>query len=275
MTTGARRIDHVVLAVRDLDAAAALYRRLGFQVGARNRHPWGTENHVVQLGSSFLELITVAEPGLIPSHGPRRFSFGRFVADHLERREGLAMLVLDSADAAADAAAFRRAGLADLEPFSFERTGRTADGTATRVAFTLAFASDDRLPDAAFFTCQQHVPEAFWSPALQRHANGATDVTEVVLEVADPADHTDLLTAFTGAASSDGRRYALAAGGTLRLARTTGTEHLTGFAVAVPTLDPVLRVLRADGVRHERSDDRVAVGPDECFGVQVELVRTT
>ena len=38
-----RPLDHLVLAVRDLDAAAAFYRALGFQVGARNRHPWGTE----------------------------------------------------------------------------------------------------------------------------------------------------------------------------------------------------------------------------------------
>ena len=43
-----RRIDHLVVAVRDLDGAAAFYERLGFQVGARNRHPWGTENRIVQ-----------------------------------------------------------------------------------------------------------------------------------------------------------------------------------------------------------------------------------
>jgi catechol 2,3-dioxygenase-like lactoylglutathione lyase family enzyme len=42
-------LDHVVHAVRDLDAAAELYRRLGFTVGARNRHAWGTHNHLVQL----------------------------------------------------------------------------------------------------------------------------------------------------------------------------------------------------------------------------------
>ena len=43
-----RRIDHLVVAVRDLDGAGRFYERLGFQVGARNRHPWGTENRLVQ-----------------------------------------------------------------------------------------------------------------------------------------------------------------------------------------------------------------------------------
>jgi catechol 2,3-dioxygenase-like lactoylglutathione lyase family enzyme len=44
-----RGLDHIVHAVRDLDAAAELYRSLGFTVGARNRHPWGTHNIIVQL----------------------------------------------------------------------------------------------------------------------------------------------------------------------------------------------------------------------------------
>jgi hypothetical protein len=42
-----RRLDHLVLPARDLDDRAELYRRIGFTVGARNRHPWGTENHIV------------------------------------------------------------------------------------------------------------------------------------------------------------------------------------------------------------------------------------
>ena len=72
-----RGLDHIVHAVRDLDAAAELYRRLGFTVGARNRHPWGTHNHLVQLPGFFVELLTVAEPEKLGTDG---FSilFGRF-----------------------------------------------------------------------------------------------------------------------------------------------------------------------------------------------------
>ena len=54
-------LDHLVHAVRDLEQAAELYRRLGFTVGARNQHSWGTHNHLVQLPGFFLELLTVAE----------------------------------------------------------------------------------------------------------------------------------------------------------------------------------------------------------------------
>ena len=65
----ARGLDHIVHAVRDLDAAAELYRHLGFQVGARNRHPWGTHNHVVQFPGFFIELLTLAEPDKLDSDG--------------------------------------------------------------------------------------------------------------------------------------------------------------------------------------------------------------
>ena len=56
-----RAVDHLVIAAHDLPAQAALYRRLGFQVGARNRHPWGTENHIVQFDGAFLELIGLGD----------------------------------------------------------------------------------------------------------------------------------------------------------------------------------------------------------------------
>jgi len=77
-----RRIDHLVLAVHELDRAAARYARPGFIVGARNRNPWGTENRVIQLRSSFLELIAVADADLIPPPAaPLRLR--RFVRDEL------------------------------------------------------------------------------------------------------------------------------------------------------------------------------------------------
>src|ERR1700742_1570678 len=118
MSQISRRIDHVVVAVHDLDAAGALYERLGFQVSGRNRHPWGTENRLVQFPTSFIEIVTVgADPGLIPEHTAKQFSFGAFMRDYLRRREGLAMLVLSSDDAKADAALYSREGIGSFDPF--------------------------------------------------------------------------------------------------------------------------------------------------------------
>jgi hypothetical protein len=86
---------------------------------ARNRHPWGTENRLIQFPRNFIELITAGEGADIPPPEPGPFRFAAFVAAYLARREGLAMFVLDSDDAKADAAAFAAAGIGEVEPFFF------------------------------------------------------------------------------------------------------------------------------------------------------------
>src|SRR6202162_2176230 len=130
-------LDHIVHAVHDLDAAAELYRRAGFTVGARNRHPWGTHNRIVQFPGVFIELIAVGEPELIAPPTARSFSFGDFTRSFLGREQGLAMLVLEGEDAAADVADFRKAGIGHFEQFDFEREAKRPDGATVKVAFSL------------------------------------------------------------------------------------------------------------------------------------------
>jgi glyoxalase-like protein len=184
--------------VHDLDAAGARYAQLGFTVGARNRHPWGTHNRIVQCPGVFIELLTVGEPELIPPAAPRTFSFGAFTRDFLAHHEGLSMLVLEGKGAAADAEAFRAAGIGDFAVFDFAREAKRPDGSTVNVAFSLAFAADAGAPDTGYFTCQQHHPENFWNPAFQAHPNGVTGIAGVVLVAENPADHHVFLKAFSG-----------------------------------------------------------------------------
>lgn len=184
-------------AVHDLDAAGETYQRLGFTVGARNRHPWGTHNRIVQFPGVFIELLGLGEAERIPPARPRSFSFGAFTRDFLAKGEGLSMLVVEG-KGAADAEAFRAAGIGDFEPFHFEREGKRPDGTAVKVAFSLAFASDPKAPDTGFFTCQHHHPENFWNPAFQSHQNGVAAIAGVVFVADNPSDHHIFLSAFAG-----------------------------------------------------------------------------
>ena len=198
-----RGLDHIVHAVHDLDAAAALYRRLGFQVGARNVHPrvWGTQNHIVQFAGTYIELLAVADESGIAPHAPRQFSFGAFNRDFLKRGEGLSMLVLEGRGAV-DTDEFRTRGIGDFALYEFEREGRRPDGTAIKLAFALAFAAAPFAPEAGFFTSQHRYPENFWTPAFQLHLNGAERVVGVVAVADDPSRYRDFLLAFTGAAET-------------------------------------------------------------------------
>jgi hypothetical protein len=186
--------------VRDLDAAADLYRRLGFAVGARNRHPWGTHNHIVQMPGFFIELLTFAEPEKLGNDG---FStmFAAYNRDFVSHGEGFSLLILESKDAHADAVTFSAAGVAASEDLRFERAAKRPDGSSVKVGFSLAFAEDKAARDIHFAACQQHYPENFWNAAFQEHTNGVAGVAGVVVVADQPERHQSFFEVFAGAAA--------------------------------------------------------------------------
>ena len=139
MTDSGQAIDHIVIAVRDLDRIAARYEALGFTLTPRAQHAWGTANRLVQFrGRNFIELLEIDRPELIPDPDPPQFGFGAFNRDFLARREGFSMLVLQGTDSRADVARFEAAGLDSYAPFDFERQATLPDGAVVRVAFSIA-----------------------------------------------------------------------------------------------------------------------------------------
>jgi hypothetical protein len=79
------RLDHVVYAVRDLDAAAGRLRRdLGLDSVPGGRHPgWGTANVIVPLGDGYVELISAVDRDEAAAS-----VFGRQVLEATEDGEG-------------------------------------------------------------------------------------------------------------------------------------------------------------------------------------------
>jgi catechol 2,3-dioxygenase-like lactoylglutathione lyase family enzyme len=258
-----RGLDHIVHAVRDLDAAAALYRSLGFTVGARNRHPWGTHNHIVQLPGVFIELLTLAEPDKLGDDG---FSlmFGAYNGEFIKRHEGLSLLILESCDAEADETAFRAAGIAAAEVMRFEREGKRPDGTTVKVAFSLAFADDKLAPEIHFASCQQHYPDNFWNPAFQKHVNGASGVAGVIAVAEEPAHHRAFMQAFAGAeatSTKDGFSIATPCG-TIEVA--TPGAFFQRFGVTAPD---VSRGARLAAIRFTAADASLLQGVPELAGM--------
>ena len=236
-----RGLDHIVHAVRDLDAAAALYRSLGFTVGARNRHPWGTHNYLVQFPGFFIELLTLAEPDKLGSDGFSNL-FGHYAGEFLKQHEGLALLILESKDAAADEADFRAAGIAASETMRFEREGRRPNGATVKVGFSLAFAQDRLAPAIHFAVCQQHYPENFWNPEFQKHANGASGIAGAVVVANEPERHRGFLENFAGAAATptEGGFSIATPRGTIDM--TTPAAFVARFGVKPPDLSAGARL---------------------------------
>ena len=284
----ARPIDHLVIAVRDLDAARAAYGRLGFTLTPVARHPFGTSNSLAQLQGSFLELLAVTDPAAIAEPAEAEFSFGDFNRRYLMRREGLSMLALKSEDAAADRAEFDARGLPAYEPFHFSRTARGPDGAEREVAFSLAFTSDARMPEAGFFTCRHHFPENFWRLEYQRHPNGAMRVEAAVLAARDPADFHEFLTCLTG--QHDMRSDSLGidfdlGGGHLQVMAPVAVGAFFGLdaevdrhprfvavRIAVADLSAARALLETNGVRFSERSGAVVVPPEAACGVALAFV---
>ncbi len=283
----ARGIDHLVPAVRDLEKARKLYAGLGFTCTPKGQHDWGTANFLVQLDGSFIEVLTVDRPERLVDPGEGEFSFGRFTESFLQRGEGFAMLVLESADRDADLAEFKALGLKTFAPFDFSRRAILPSGEAVTVSFSLGFVGDDVTPDIGYFTCQHHAPQYFWKKEYQSHPNTALAVSEVAMVSSDPKSHTEFLTGFSGSDSVttgsdeiivETPRGRITVQTLAKSAEVWGAPNpvfeapcLRGFRIAVADL-PVARKCASDnGLSFVNRDREILFPASEAMGTAIIL----
>ena len=271
-----RPIDHLVLAVPDLAAAAATYRALGFSVGTRNRHPWGTENHVVQLEGAFLEIIGLADDYVAPAPHHPAAPFAAEVEAAASRGGGLILVALRSEDAAAESRRLSAAGLGSGRMLHFGRTAETIEGERRELSFTLAFADRPALPGAGFFFCQHGRPEHFWSAAAQVHANGARSLGAVTLclDLPSPRAVEIAILCDTAAEGKADRISIPTGGGEIHLRTPADLEgavngRFAAFSVVVPSADPVRRLLDQARIPYQDLTGSMVVAAEHAFGVEI------
>ncbi|MEP0236140.1 VOC family protein [Roseibium sp.] len=269
----ARGLDHVVVAVRDLDAAAKAWAELGFTVTPENRHAWGTANRLVQLDGFFIEILTVADESLIVEASEGDFSFGAFNRNFLKTRQGASMLVAEGVDPDQDRADFQRLGLTTYAPFSFERVANFKDGSTGKVGFDLTFLTDPLIPDLAFFTCRNRYPETFWNSDFQRHDNGAAAIGAIYMVASDPSDHHEFLGGFTGQREMRATSLGLEVQtprGLISVLNPDAYRHLVGDAAAneVTSSSPQIAAVEVvcDGLV-----SRKVIPADEALGITAIL----
>lgn len=275
-------LHHIVHAVRDLDATAEFYRRAGFRLGTRNRHPWGTHNFVVQFQGFYIEILALAEPDKLGADGLSEH-FGRFNREAIARGEGFSMLLRQSAAIDGDVADFARSGIGGAGPLSFTRDATLADGTVATLGFSLAFARVPGCPDVGLAACQEHNGALFWNEALQRHDNRASRLAGVVLTAQDPARYRDVLSAFAGGQQVRSTATGVTATtprGEIDIVSEIGFSEafgvgagrpgeglrLTGLRLLVPDLAGLEQVLERGPVVAVRHAGRIVVGPDQASG---------
>jgi catechol 2,3-dioxygenase-like lactoylglutathione lyase family enzyme len=173
MTHPVLGVDHTYLLVHDLEASAALYRRLGFTLSPRGLHSpqKGTANYTIIFQEDYLELLGVVSETEL--NEPQR--------DMLAKDgEGLKAIAnrTQSADAAKPALA--ALGIRTGEVSAFSRPLPLPGGGEGVASFrTLAFDKSE-VPLGHFFLCQHETRDMVWRAELQDHANGAIGLGGII-----------------------------------------------------------------------------------------------
>ena len=173
-------IDHAVVMVRDLDQAAATWKRLGFTVSPRGTHSahMGSGNYTIMLDPDYIELLGVLTP---TEHNAPARAF-------LDKREGIERIAFTAVDSADGAEEIRARGYPPIGPTDFERPVTMPDGKLSAAKFrTFQWPVAEAPGGVRIFACQHKTRETVWIPELMTHANGAKRLREVLLVAGEPA----------------------------------------------------------------------------------------
>lgn len=158
-------IDHVIVAVADLERAATeVERELGLRVAAGGRHDaHGTHNRLCWLGDSYIELMGVFDERLAGESW-----WGRHALEVIGRGGGLMGVALASDDVAADGGRLRELGSSIGEPSAGER--QRPDGDLVR--WRIARLGEPHPEIGLLFLIEHDSDAAEWRPA-DRQARAA------------------------------------------------------------------------------------------------------
>jgi hypothetical protein len=174
-------IDHAVVMVKDLDQAAANYKRLGFTVSPRGTHSahMGSGNYTIMFDPDYMELLGVLTP--TEHNAPARA--------YLETRgEGIERVAFTAVDSAEGAEEIRARGYPPVGPTDFERPVTMPNGTISAAKFrTFEWPRAETPGGIRIFACQHKTRETVWIPELMHHANGAKRLKQVVMVSPEPA----------------------------------------------------------------------------------------
>lgn len=170
------QIDHIVIAVRNLDDASANYANAGFTVTPGGEHVGGlTHNSLISFSDgSYFELIAFTDPDNRPAQSHRWW-------EQLAAGEGLVDFAVLSPDVAAEAVEFTERGVTVAGPYDGGRVRPDGKQVAWRTVRAegsnapLPFVIDDQTPR------ELRVPDG----AATQHPAGFTGLASLAIAVAE------------------------------------------------------------------------------------------
>jgi catechol 2,3-dioxygenase-like lactoylglutathione lyase family enzyme len=179
-------INHVGIAVRDLNKASALYEALGFTLSPLSVHfgttkpdqppePLATGNRCAIFPHNYVEVL-----GIVDSGRPD-WSWGRF----LDRFQGGHIICFGCKDANAVHERVGQTGIPTSNVISLQRDIGTPEGVRT-AKFDCVHFDRAATPEGLVQAARHRNPEYVHQPRYLTHRNGAKALANVVLSTTDP-----------------------------------------------------------------------------------------
>jgi Glyoxalase-like domain len=274
MTTGIADIDHLMISVKDSEAAGALFERMGFTATPHSLMP-GLSNRLIcfpsqQRGAcNFVELMTLEDVDTAPALMPLiLLPPGRPVS---------MVMVAPDIDKTHDA--LRGQGLNMPPPLHLERDWALPGGEVITPRFAVLIPDPGQSP---FYwnVCQHKTPEHYVRPDFVHHENGAKALTAVIAVADKPGPLADHYRERWGAevigngpvrvrlGAVELRVYGRAAleEAFPRIAPVANGDRLVGFAVSCSDPDKITRDLKRNGFNPLGDGDTRYLMPAETEG---------
>ena len=264
------RLDHVVIAVRNLDEAAKTYRSFGFNLTPRGLHEGkGTGNHCIMFPNTYVELL-----GVVDASGAE----GRLAQRVKARGEGGIAIAYGADDADKTCAALRAAGIDAEDPNDLSRP-LDLDGKREMVRFRNVNMPGLKLPETMQFVCTHATPELTRARReWQLHPSGATGVTKIIVAHDKPQDAaTELAKLFGTAGELDNATIAVQTRAEIEkhagpdALKGAPAQGIMGLAIRVNEVDAVAAMLDMGRIPHREANHRLIVPAHAAHGVFLEF----
>ncbi len=282
-------LDHVGFMLRDLDAGAERWQKLGFKLSRRSSQmgkvpgesemvPWATSNHCAMFERGYLELIGVTN---LENFNPWTAFLDRFEGPHITA------LRCEEADRTYVALSGR---IDHFDP-PLQRLRNAPYGDGERpFKFRNIFSQDAHFPEGRYIIIEHQTPEVIWQKELTVQPNGAKSLSELIFCADAQSGLLDRLARISGESPSkaEGRELLeLSGGGQLSVIDAAGfavrypgapepsQPAVAAAVIGVESLVHLAAMLEENGVLFHRSDRAsLWVGSEEANGAVLEFIET-
>lgn len=281
------KLDHIGVAIKDLERGRQAYARLGFKLTPRSIHrgsptpgapvvPFGSGNHCAMFHEGYLEIVGLTDPAIFSNIKPL-----------VERYEGAHIVAFGvaSADATYGELAGRGIPIEPARQLERDAAYGPQGSELRRAAFRNMYFDQADYPEARLLYIEHLTRDVLWQPHLLDHPNGVVALRDVFLCVPDSREAAAKYAALFGVAEhpvTPGEwRIALAHGNVwiatpeawARRAPGAAAPALpspAGIGFRVESIAAARRLLEQNGVAtHEGMDGGIWVAPGEACGAAI------